>query len=1070
MRKTGTVRKVRVGAWSILLALLSAILAGILLWPTSVAAQAADDLTVGEFLATFEAYRGSIAAQDDGIVYTLSGSGSYAEVSTRQYVNGSQWNVTLTTRDTVMLRLKNETSATTASLYFKSVVSKEYDLAQVFDLATDGEWHTYYIRLGAHANARGILHALKLVPDASEGSVSIAHISFEREKPLCDYAGEITSATSDGLAVTVTGTLSADYADKTVSLYRTDISNMQESIAGLEPIALAQAQGNAFTFTVPHHDGEISLLSSTFIAAVDDVKVAPMFKIENWRDFCANPYAFTLPDRTVRVTDAAYGAKGDGYTDDTAAIQAAIDDVSAQGGGTVILPGDDSAFGVRYIATTVWMKSKVELRIEKGAVLWQSPRESDYRYPEGQQVRKGHDAPSEELGYDHDIWAHNGLTYNYPLIYAGRVDDIKITGGGTVRLADTGQNSVDSMYRSQKSAYCYNLVHLIPIGVYKCNRVEISDLTILRTNCYNIVAYACDSVYIGNVDVTENNCLSGDGISLGLGTKNVVIDRCMLYTSDDTIVLCAHSAAEPRGKVWWKTDEHGGDNRLQHITIRHSAITPGNNATANGLVIIAWGNDVADLTMQAFSDIEVYDNILGATPKNKNMQSYFVNLHGAYGAPYGNGSKPLVPAHDFRIHDNSYRGTVPEHVKNLVTDGMIADCENMECTSELQDTAFSWKLAYWQYTGEYGTQVTVDGATAKIQGKDSSVYQAPQLAAGQHTFTVRVKTEDGADAHIFARNASTGEIITVKSVTANDWHDGKITFTLKCRTAVELGVENAAAGTIRMTQPVLSSSAAENAYFGEDFETGPIPFAVHGWQKKPGEENTTLAMLERSNFASMEIDEPYTDASFGLGIDFFFDAYRINQAGGGGFMLRFRRSAAGEYRVRYDGIAKKLMLEKYAVNATDRSKNALEVLAECDTKLLRSCWYRLSVTAENGALAVYLDDEKVLEASDASPLKSGGVKLSFANVQAYVDNLQVAESDGLEFAHSVLWAEGQGEDPDPVPDPEPTPGNPDDTITPAKGKCGSCASDLKAGSILCGSVLLLVAGIVVARRRKASEK
>lgn len=39
------------------------------------------------------------------------------------------------------------------------------------------------------------------------------------------------------------------------------------------------------------------------------------------------------------VTDAAYGATGDGSTDDTAAIQAALDQVQTDGGGTVYVPG-----------------------------------------------------------------------------------------------------------------------------------------------------------------------------------------------------------------------------------------------------------------------------------------------------------------------------------------------------------------------------------------------------------------------------------------------------------------------------------------------------------------------------------------------------------------------------------------------------------------------------------------------------------------------------------------------------------------------------------------------------------
>ena len=62
-----------------------------------------------------------------------------------------------------------------------------------------------------------------------------------------------------------------------------------------------------------------------------------------------------------------FGAKGDGETKDTAAIQRAIDAASAAGGGEVLLPK-----GI-YLCGSVFLKNGVDFHIAEGAVLKGSP-------------------------------------------------------------------------------------------------------------------------------------------------------------------------------------------------------------------------------------------------------------------------------------------------------------------------------------------------------------------------------------------------------------------------------------------------------------------------------------------------------------------------------------------------------------------------------------------------------------------------------------------------------------------------------------------------------------------------
>ena len=71
----------------------------------------------------------------------------------------------------------------------------------------------------------------------------------------------------------------------------------------------------------------------------------------------------------VSVRD--FGAKGDGMTPDTEAIQAAIDHAAGKGGGVVRVPAGT------YLCGSIWLRSNIELRLESGSIIKGSPDIND---------------------------------------------------------------------------------------------------------------------------------------------------------------------------------------------------------------------------------------------------------------------------------------------------------------------------------------------------------------------------------------------------------------------------------------------------------------------------------------------------------------------------------------------------------------------------------------------------------------------------------------------------------------------------------------------------------------------
>jgi len=99
-----------------------------------------------------------------------------------------------------------------------------------------------------------------------------------------------------------------------------------------------------------------------------------------------------------------YGAKGDGAATDTPAINRAIEEAAAAGGGTVFFPA-----GV-YLCYSIRLKSKVGLYLDHGAVILAGPTPHEGTSTGGYDMAEpqGSWEPYQDFGHNH--W-HNSLLW-----------------------------------------------------------------------------------------------------------------------------------------------------------------------------------------------------------------------------------------------------------------------------------------------------------------------------------------------------------------------------------------------------------------------------------------------------------------------------------------------------------------------------------------------------------------------------------------------------------------------------------------------------------------------------------
>lgn len=203
----------------------------------------------------------------------------------------------------------------------------------------------------------------------------------------------------------------------------------------------------------------------------------------------------------------AYGAKGDGVSKDSAAIQAAIDACAAQGGGTVRL------IAGTYLSTPIVLKSNITLQLDKGATLLGSPDHADF--------------PPITMFHLPDL---------QPLVSAVNATNVAITGDGVI---DGNGETWWQMARSIRNAGVLGEGHPRPklIIFDHCKHVRVEGVTIQNSPMWQLVPYYSDDVTIQNVRILAPYPSPNTDAIDPFSSSHVVIDHVFSDVGDDNIAI-----------------------------------------------------------------------------------------------------------------------------------------------------------------------------------------------------------------------------------------------------------------------------------------------------------------------------------------------------------------------------------------------------------------------------------------------------------------------------------------------------------------------------------------------------
>lgn len=265
-------------------------------------------------------------------------------------------------------------------------------------------------------------------------------------------------------------------------------------------------------------------------------------------------------DASLRVCDAKqYGAKGDGVTKDTAAIQAAIDDCATTGGEALLEHGV-------FLSGMIVLRSHVTLDVDASATLLGSQDIADYP--------------------DRNPPVTNTQLANCKkaLVYAESADDVHILGHGTIdgNAAGVPSWNGDTVPEGTRPMVVFTVLS---------THVTIQDVTVKNGAVWAVVNMEAQHLTIRGITVDNQLGPTHDGIDVVDG-DDVVVENCTVASGDDSICL-----------------KSGGAGGLRNVSVLNC------NTTQSG---VANGVKLGTASVGPFQNIDV-ENVAIANAQSAGM-------------------------------------------------------------------------------------------------------------------------------------------------------------------------------------------------------------------------------------------------------------------------------------------------------------------------------------------------------------------------------------------------------------------------------------------------------------------